>query len=206
MPAKAGFANNIKVLAADTPIKAPFDAKGLSPRGRTHPAPLAEVYLVTMANVAPKAIAWLWPGRLARGKLTLIAGEPGLGKSQLGLDVIARITRRRPWPDEGSDNAPLGSCIILSAEDAIDDVLRPRLEAADADLNRVHAVKGAVFSLQRDLDQLGEKIAAIGDVSLIVIDPITAYFGDQVDTHKTAAVRSVLAQVDAFATPTTSPC
>jgi hypothetical protein len=57
----------------------------------------------------------------------------------------------------------------------------------------------AVLSLQRDLEQLGESIAAIGGISLIVVDPLNAYFGDQVDTHKTAAVRSVLAQLDGFA-------
>jgi putative DNA primase/helicase len=90
-------------------------------------------------------------------------------------------------------------------------VLRPRLEAAGADLARVHALKSVlardqegkphptVFSLQYDLDLLGEHIAALGDVSLVIIDPITAYFGDKVDTHKTAAVRTVLAQLDGFA-------
>jgi len=169
----------------------------------------AEIDLVTLLDVDPKPIAWLWPGYIARRKLTLIAGEPGLGKSQIGLDVVARITSARPWPNEG--RAPLGSCVILSAEDAIDDVLRPRLEAAGADLARVHAIRNVsaqdrdgklqvtIFSLQHDLDLLGEKIKRIGDVMLVVIDPITAYFGDNVDTHKTAAVRSVLALLDRFA-------
>jgi AAA domain len=109
-------------------------------------------------------------GRIARRKLTLIAGDPGLGKSHIGLDVVARITSGKPWPEQDSNSAPLGSCIILSAEDAIDDVLRPRLEAAGADLTRVHALEGVracdgegnsrptLFSLQYDLDLLGEQI------------------------------------------------
>jgi hypothetical protein len=85
--------------------------------------------------------------------------------------------------------------------------VRPRLEAAGANLNRIHAVEAVIgkdgarrtFSLQDDLDRLGKMIAALGDVSLVIIDPITAYMGDKVDTHRTSAVRSVLAAVADFA-------
>jgi putative DNA primase/helicase len=170
----------------------------------------AKVDLTTLVDVAPEPIEWLWPGRIARRKLTIIAGEPGLGKSQLGLDVIARLTTGNVWPDTG--RAPAGDAIILSAEDAIADTVRPRIEAADADLEHVHMVRSVLrrdennqvhetmFSLQTDLDALGEAIAQIGiSVSLVMIDPITAYLGDRIDTHKTGAVRSVLAAVDQFA-------
>jgi putative DNA primase/helicase len=188
-------------------------ARTTKPNGRANgkDPPPAEIALVSMAEIEPRPIDWLWPGRLAKRKLTLITGEPDLGKSQIGLDAIARITTGRPWPDEAGGRAPLGNCLVLSAEDAADDVLRPRLEAAGADLARAHTIKSvvtrdhdgkahaAVLSLQRDLEQLGESIAAIGGISLIVVDPLNAYFGDQVDTHKTAAVRSVLAQLDGFA-------
>jgi hypothetical protein len=148
--------------------------------------PTAELALITVAEVQPKPIDWIWPGRLALGKLTLIAGDPGLGKSHIGLDVVARITSGKPWPEQDSASAPLGSCIILSAEDSIDDVLRPRLEAAGADLTRVHALQGVrardreghsrstLFSLQYDLELLGEKIVALADASSVMIDPITA--------------------------------
>jgi putative DNA primase/helicase len=165
-----------------------------------------------MAEIEPRPIDWLWPGRIARRKLTLSIGDPDLGKSQIGLDAIARITAALPWPDPASGNAPLGSCIILSAEDAADDVLRPRLEAARADLNRTHTiksvlirdhdgkVKSSVLCLQRDLEELGKKIEAAGDdVSLIVVDPLNAYLGDKIDTHQTAPVRAVLARLDGFA-------
>src|SRR5262249_34355637 len=70
----------------------------------------------------------LWQNRLARGKLTLLAGEPGIGKSQTVIDIIARISNGGFWPDGG--RAPLGSSVILSAEDSANDTLRPRLEAA----------------------------------------------------------------------------
>ncbi len=178
--------------------------------GRGPPLP-AELTLVSMAEITPRPIAWLWPGRIARRKLTLITGDPDLGKSQIGIDSTARLTTGRPWPDEAGGSAVLSSCIILSAEDAADDTLHPRLEAAGADLARVHTIKSVVrhdhegrahldlLSLKCDLEQLGEKIASIGDVSQIVVDPLNAYFGDQIDTHKTAPVRSVLARLDSFA-------
>src|SRR5262249_27870103 len=66
--------------------------------------------------VEPKQIEWLWENRLARGKLTLLAGEPGIGKSQISLDIAARISKGDLWPDGG--HAPLGSVVILSAEDS----------------------------------------------------------------------------------------
>src|SRR5260370_199732 len=81
--------------------------------------------------------------------------------------------------------APSGSPIILSAEDSVGDTLRPRLEAAGADLARVHVLKAAVaatgtvrtFNLQSDLGLLGQKVAELGDVVTIVVDPITSYMG-----------------------------
>jgi putative DNA primase/helicase len=177
-------------------------------KAREPPPHVATIEIVTMSDVAPQPIEWVWPGRVARRKLTLIAGDPDLGKSQVGLDISARISTGSEWPDGGY--APLGRALILSAEDAIDDTLRPRLEAAGANLDRVHAVrsvlrkdqhnniKEATFSLQVDLDALGQKILELGDVQFVMIDPITAYLGDKLDTHQTAAVRSVMAMCDRF--------
>jgi hypothetical protein len=66
----------------------------------------------TAAQTETKPVAWLWPSRLARGKLTLLAGEPGVGKSQIAVDLAARITRGSEWPD--GSRAPRGSVIIIS--------------------------------------------------------------------------------------------
>jgi putative DNA primase/helicase len=71
-------------------------------------------------------------GRVGIGKLTLIAGEPGLGKSQLSLAIAVAVTTGGAWPD-GSGRAPLGSVIILSAEDGVADTIRPRFDAAGGD-------------------------------------------------------------------------
>jgi hypothetical protein len=79
------------------------------------------------SEITPEPIEWLWPNRVAIGKQTMIVGEPGLGKSQLTAFMAAAITTGGQWPcDEG--RAPLGSVIILSAEDDAADTMRPRLE------------------------------------------------------------------------------
>lgn len=156
-------------------------------------------------DVAAARIDWVWPSRLAARKLTLVAGDPGMGKSQMTIDVVARISTGAMWPD-GCGAAPSGSTIILSAEDSVSDTLRPRLEAAGADLTRVHVLRATIdrngarrtFSLQGDLGLLGEKVKALGDVRLVVVDPITSYMG-KVDSHRTSDVRAVLEPVAEFA-------
>src|SRR5665811_94027 len=82
------------------------------------------------SDIAPERIEWLWQGRVAIGKLTLIAGEPGLGKSQITLRVAATVTNGDKWPNCENDHAPTGSVIILSADDGLADTTRPRFDAA----------------------------------------------------------------------------
>ena len=149
--------------------------------------------------IPPEKIDWLWPGRLARGKHTSEAGEPGTGKSQQAIFTIATITKGDEWPC-GEGRAPVGSAIILSAEDGAADTIVPRLLAADADLDRVHIVSAVrnpgksgqrTFNLQSDIELLERKIAEIGDVALVVIDPVSSYLG-KTDSHKNSEVRGVL--------------
>src|SRR5712691_3532454 len=91
------------------------------------------------SDVRPEAVTWLWTGRLARGKQTLIAGDPGTGKSQFSVYVTAMVTAGGTWPC-GEGTAPKGSVIILSAEDGTADTIVPRLMAAGADRSKVYIV------------------------------------------------------------------
>src|SRR5262245_44101797 len=91
------------------------------------------------ADIKPKRIDFIWSGRIARGKHTAIAGEPGDGKSQLSIYIAATISRGGEWPC-GEGHAPVGNVIVLNAEDGADDTVVPRLIAAGADLKRVHIV------------------------------------------------------------------
>jgi putative DNA primase/helicase len=152
-----------------------------------------------MADIQPEKIEWLWPGRIAIGKQTLIGGEPGLGKSQITAALAAAVTTGGEWPcNEG--RAPRGSVIILSAEDDASDTIRPRLDAASADVSRVHLISAVrqkdgtgrrSFNLQADLDLLEKAIQRIGDVRLVIIDPVSSYLG-KTDSHKNADVRGTL--------------
>ena len=151
------------------------------------------------AEIAPEKIEWLWSGRLARGKHTCIAGEPGTGKTQICMNITATVTTGGKWPC-GEGQAPLGNVIILSAEDGAADTIVPRLIAAGADLNRVHVVSAVcnvdgkrrrAVNLQSDLELIEKEIAAIGDVALIIIDPVSSYLG-KTDSHKNSEVRGVL--------------
>ena len=160
--------------------------------------------LVCLADVQPQPVEWLWPDRFALGKLTLIAGDPGLGKGLVTLYMAARVSRGLPWPDAQDEPNPCGGVVLLSAEDDLADTIRPRLDAAGADANRVVAVQAvrhlgsegntpseAPFSLTTDLPALGRAIEEAGNCRLVVIDPVSAYLGGK-DSYKDSEVRALL--------------
>lgn len=137
------------------------------------------------ADIEARPIRWLWPDRIAMGKPTLIAGDPGLGKSQLTCAIAAAVTIGAEWP-AGEGHAPRGSVIMVSAEDDPADTIKPRLEAAGADCRRVsifdritdeESGEPAAFGPSELVRELRAKAAEIGDVRLMIIDPIGAYFG-----------------------------
>jgi putative DNA primase/helicase len=152
------------------------------------------------SSFAMRAIRWLWPGRFALGKIGLIGGLPDKGKGLISSDLIACVTARHPFPcKEGY--APAGSVIYFTAEDDIEDTVVPRLRAAGADLDRVHIVQMVcegsdtrrTFSILTDLPVLEEKIREIGDVVLVIIDPMSAYLGvGKVNSSSTTDVRGFL--------------
>jgi RecA-family ATPase len=157
-------------------------------------------------DVKAKPIEWLWPGRIAIGKQTMLAGEPGLGKSQLSAFLAATVTTGGHWQN-GEGRAELGSVIVLNAEDDAADTIIPRQIAAGTDLSRVHVVSAVktdghkgrrLFNLQSDLAILEDAIARVGDVRLVIIDPVSSYLG-KVDSHKNAEVRTVLEPIGEMA-------
>ncbi|MFH0809360.1 MAG: AAA family ATPase, partial [Pseudomonadota bacterium] len=163
-----------------------------------------------LADVKAQPIHWLWKGRIARGKVSVLAGHPGLGKSQATASMAAITTTGGLWPVDATP-CERGSVVFLSAEDDPADTIRPRLEAAGADLKKCHVLeaaragvdaKGEVvsrpFSLETDRGQLEAVLERIGDVALVVIDPITAYLGTT-DSHRNAEVRALLAPLSALA-------
>jgi len=164
----------------------------------------AELVSTCASEIAIEPVEWIWPGRIAVGKHTCIAGEPGAAKSQLTMGITATVSTAGAWPC-GEGNSPIGGVIILSAEDGAADTIVPRLHAAGADLGRVYIVsavrEGAgrrSFNLQSDLALLEQEVRRIGDVALIIIDPVSSYMG-KTDSHKNSEVRGVLEPIGEFA-------
>jgi len=154
--------------------------------------------VVCMADIKPTSIEWLWPNWVAIGKVSVLAGEGGRGKSTILCDLAARATTGNKWPDAAAAS-PSGGVIILAAEDDVGDTLAPRLLAAGADMARIFVIRSVReenhkrrgFSLQADLERLEAEIRKRDDIRLIIIDPVSSYLG-KVDSHKNSDVRAVL--------------
>jgi hypothetical protein len=170
--------------------QAQLDALALRKSAGVGPEPRA--ILTRGDTINPEPIAWLWPEWLAAGKLHLLAGAPGTGKTTIALKLAATVTCGGRWPD-GSP-AEAGSVVIWSGEDDPADVLIPRLIASGADMARVRIVDGIIgpdgrgaFDPARDVDLLAAAISDVQDARLLIVDPIvTAVAGD---SHKNAEVR-----------------
>jgi len=157
---------------------------------------------VRASDVQVEAVEWVWKGRLARGKITVLEGDPGTGKTTLALSLAAAISSGDPLPGE-ADGTPPRDVIVFSGEDDIGDTLRPRLEAAGADCRRVvfenlHDPGAVPFVLPRDLAAL-ERAIIDHDAALVIIDPVMSYLDPSVDSHKDQAVRSALMPLAAMA-------
>lgn len=172
-------------------------------RVRPPEAPAAQARTLCMADVRPGRVEWLWPGYVPRGALTLLDGDPKVGKSTLAIDLAARVTTGKPMPDGSVSGAKAGSVILLSAEDHLANTVSPRLVAAGANPRLVHAFldidvveDGEVVgvrapSLPDDVDQVGRAVRRWG-ASLVIIDVLSAYLGSRVDSHRDQDVRRAL--------------
>ena len=167
-------------------------------------APRAGPVVHTLSDVTAQSVHWLWPRRIARGKLGILAGEPGEGKSTMTLDLAARLTRPGGRMPDGVP-APDGAVLLLSAEDGLADTIRPRLDACGADVRRVHALTATrdldgtehMLELGRDLPQLETAIERYSP-ALVIIDPLSAYLG-RADTWRDNEVRALLSPLASLA-------
>lgn len=170
-------------------------AKGVSVAPATKPT----LTLVSRPyrDIEPEAVEWLWRDRFALGKLSLIVGQPGLGKTFVACDIAARVSNGEAFPD--GSRPPKGEAAILTAEDGAADTIRPRLDAAGADVSRVHSIDGLragdgkprFLSFKEHLREVSEWIEAHPNLKLFIVDPISAFLGNT-DSHKNAEVRAVL--------------
>ena len=148
-----------------------------------------------LSEVQPERVQWLWPGRIPRGKITILDGDPGLGKSLITLDLAARVTAGREMPDGA--RGLQGGVVLASGEDGLADTVRPRLEAAGADLTLIVDLtftepdQGKLLKLPDDLAQLKSAILRVGAV-FVVIDPIYSFLSERINTDKDTHIRQAL--------------
>ena len=135
--------------------------------------------MIPLTQIVPRTLDWLWPNRLALGKLAMFDGDPGRGKSLVTLDLCARVTTGRPMPD-GTGAAPPAAVAIIQGEDYADDTVAPRLVSLGADLERVFIFgddvlrKHGPFSLPSQIAILDDALEANAP-RLLIIDPIMAF-------------------------------
>lgn len=178
-------------LTTSPPPQAPVSPNGLA--------------IFTASTIEPRSVDWIWPSWLPAGRLTMLQGDPGNGKSWLTLAIATAMSRAAPLPEDERPQTAKRS-MVLSAEDDLHDTIRPRLDLLGADLEMIDLVRAkrtakgqeAPLSLIDDLPAV-EHYLEQRRYGLIVVDPINAYLGATLDTHRDAAVRSVLAPLSALA-------
>ena len=165
---------------------------------------------ILASTVTVDKLLWLWDQRIPAGKITWLAGKPDCGKSLVLLDLIARTTTGRDWPDGAQNTWGAKEVLLAVSEDDLGDTVIPRLMAAGADLKRVmilktvkqEKVKEGVnhthhrqLQLAEDIRLLRDTLKANPNIAMVGIDPITGYFGDA-DPNKDAEIRPVMEAIN----------
>jgi len=186
------FANQIADLIGYGIHEHSESANILEDKHHQDPNMLDGVQLIRADSIKPEAVEWAWPYYLAKGKLQIIAGAPGTGKTTLALSLASVVSRGGLWPDGSISNA--NNVVIWSGEDGVADTLVPRLLAAKANMGRIFFVEAVremgkirQFDPAKDVHSLEKKIKEVGGANLVIIDPIVSVVSG--DTHKNAETR-----------------
>ena len=156
-----------------------------------------DLRLISMEEIQAEEVKWLWYPYLPRGKLTIVQGDPGEGKTTFVLAVIAALTCGEALPETEQALEPI-NVIYQTAEDGLADTIKPRLEAAGADCSRVLVIDESQRELTLSDERLEQAVHQTG-AQLIVLDPIQAYLGNDVDMHRANEVRPILKRVAGMA-------
>ena len=155
---------------------------------------------IPLNSIEPETVTYLWANRIPAGKLSIVQGPPGEGKSMITLDLAARVSSGTNMPNTSIPTVQ-GDVLLVSCEDGVKDTIVPRLRSFDhANLSRIHVLdqsKG-LLDLSRNLSQLRQAAKGLEDLKLIVLDPLSAYLGEG-NSHEDAQVRRVLGPLCEFA-------
>lgn len=157
---------------------------------------------ILLSDVEREEVQWLWAGRIPSGKITVLDGDPGLGKSVFTTDLAARVSTGRTFPDGAPCEA--GGVVLMNAEDGLADTIRPRVDAVGGDPTRILALAevpdeedptlSRTLSIPADLDIIESGIERV-EAKLAIIDPLMAFLTSATDSHKDQDIRRVLASL-----------
>lgn len=151
-------------------------------------------YKLTYYNtISSRTVEWLWYPYIPYGKITILQGDPGEGKSTMMLQLAALITSGKAMPDGSGDKVP-GNVIYQAAEDGIEDTIKPRLLAAGADCGRIAFLENEENPITLDDERLEQAIKDT-QAKLLVIDPLQAYLGIDNDMQRSNSTRSVFGRL-----------
>jgi RecA-family ATPase len=152
---------------------------------------------VTWNTVQPKAVTWLWQDRIPFGKITILVGDSGLGKTTVALDIAARLTTGRHMPL--SDATPItGKVLFQSQEDDLADTLLPRCLSAGADSNRIITIEAADLNIDDDCGIIEQHIKET-NARLAIFDPLQSYMGKNADMCRITDIRRLLTNLGGIA-------
>jgi RecA-family ATPase len=180
--------------------------QGIKPTKAAEETPVqGQIVTVLLADIEGKEIQWFWPNRIPAGMLSLLVGNPGVGKSFLTMYICSRISTGSRWPDSENKTEP-GSVLLFSDEESLEYAIKPRLDAHQADCTKIFAVPHIKkpdgnpdsFSIGEHIQLLREHLDRMPDCRLIIFDPITAYLG-AVNANNNAEVRGALVGLQGLA-------
>lgn len=152
--------------------------------------------IYNMAKIEAAETEWLWYPYIPFGKVTIIQGDPGEGKTTLALNIAASLTRGKTVTGETHDPVTGKELfpqpvIFQTAEDGLADTIKPRLLAADADCGYISGVDESVYPLTITDGRL-EEVLRLTNARLVILDPLQAYLGADVDMHRANEIRPVM--------------
>ncbi len=156
------------------------------------------VNLITMSEVEVEPVRWLWYPYIPYGKITLIQGDPGDGKTTFVLAVAALLTNGKPMPETEDIAAEPMTVIYQTAEDGLADTIKPRLEEVGADCSRVIVIDENEQALTLSDERIERAIIKTG-AKLMILDPLQAYLGVDVDMHRANEIRPIFKALAAVA-------
>lgn len=158
---------------------------------------MAELKIISMDEVQSKKVNWLWYPYIPYGKITIIQGDPGEGKTTLALRLAALLSKGEPLPYDDTEREPV-KIIYQTAEDGLEDTIKPRLEAAEADCTQIKVIDESEAALSMLDERIEKAIIEVG-ARVVILDPIQAYVGANINMNNANEVRNVMAQIGRIA-------